>query len=48
MKSGQFIPQREGDEITITIGDLWNTGIVTSSPSLVTTPHTWELFVKLD
>ncbi|MEV5741230.1 hypothetical protein AB0L30_14375 [Microbispora rosea] len=32
--------------ITITIGDLWNTGVVTASPFLVTSTHTWEIFCK--
>ncbi|WP_328710495.1 hypothetical protein [Microbispora hainanensis] len=46
VKAGRFVPQREGEEITVTIGDLWNAGIVTSSPFLVTSEHTWGLFVK--
>ncbi|MCT9932926.1 hypothetical protein N5079_22215 [Planotetraspora sp. A-T 1434] len=46
IKAGVFTPQQEGDEVTITIGDLANAGIVKCSPYLVTTRHTWDTFVK--
>ncbi|WP_433498533.1 hypothetical protein ACQP1K_27220 [Sphaerimonospora sp. CA-214678] len=46
IKAGQFVPQREGDVITVTIGDLWNAGLVTASPFLVTSTHTWRIFCK--
>ncbi|GIH66981.1 hypothetical protein [Microbispora siamensis] len=46
VKAGRFIPQREGEEVTVTIGDLWNAGIVTSSPFLVTSEDTWDIFIK--
>ncbi|MFC0862166.1 DUF397 domain-containing protein [Sphaerimonospora cavernae] len=46
VKVGQFVPQQEGDVVTITIGDLSHTGVV-QRPSFVTTSrHTWEVFVK--
>lgn len=46
VKAGQFVPQQEGDVVTIAIGDLSHTGVV-QRPSFVTTSrHAWEIFVK--
>ncbi|KAA9375961.1 DUF397 domain-containing protein [Microbispora cellulosiformans] len=46
VKARQFVPQQEGDVVTVTIGDLWNAGIVTASAFLVTSAHTWEIFCR--
>ncbi|WP_433498581.1 DUF397 domain-containing protein [Sphaerimonospora sp. CA-214678] len=46
VKADQFVPQQEGDEVTIAIGDLSHTEVV-QRPSFVTTSrHAWEIFVK--
>ncbi|MFC0861666.1 hypothetical protein ACFHYQ_05070 [Sphaerimonospora cavernae] len=46
IKVGQFVPQQEGDVVTITIGDLSHTGVMQRPSFLATNWHTWETFVK--
>lgn len=46
VKAGHFVPQQEGDVITIAIGDLSHAGIVQRPSFVTTTRHTWEIFVK--
>jgi len=46
IKADAFTPQQEGEEVTVTIGDMAHFGIVQFSSHLVTTPNTWEIFTK--
>ncbi|MEU8054623.1 hypothetical protein [Microbispora bryophytorum] len=46
IKAGAFIPQQEGDELTVAIGDLAHVGIVKFSSYVVTDRNTWDAFVQ--
>lgn len=46
IKAGQFVPQQEGDVVTIAIGDLSHAGVVQRPSFVTTTRHAWEIFVK--
>ncbi|WP_182877179.1 hypothetical protein [Microbispora sp. H10670] len=45
-KAGAFIPQQEGEEVTVAIGDLAHVGIVKSPSWVVTDGNTWKVFVQ--
>lgn len=47
IKTGAFIPQQEGDEVTVAIGDLTHVGIVRFSSYVVTDRNTWDAFVQV-
>lgn len=46
VKAGHFIPQQEGDLITVAIGDQSHASVSPLSSVVVTDRRTWRIFVK--